>query len=80
VQLGVAAKAAEDDTQLREAWGALPDPVARHLQCLQQQVRRSHDVIRVLVERCMEERDAKEAALRAAEDANRRLAGKVRAT
>ena len=40
VQLGVAAKAAEDDTQLREAWGALPDPVARHLQGLQQQVGR----------------------------------------
>jgi len=80
IQLGVASRQADDEQQaLEKAWGTLPDAAARHLRELQKQVLASHEVIRALVEQCVHERDAKEAALREAEAA-RRLADKSRVT
>ena len=56
---------------LLKAWPDLPEAAALHIQSLQAQVRESHAMIRALVDVCLTERDAKEAALREAEDARR---------
>ena len=50
-------------------WDALPECAARRLSDLELELERSHELIRALVLRCMLERDAKEAAIKAKEAA-----------
>ena len=58
---------------------ALPEAAALHIKALQLQVSEAHDVIRALVDVCLQEREAKEAALSEAQAA-RQLAEKLRSS
>jgi hypothetical protein len=63
------ATTAPEDSELRAVWDALPECAARRLSDLELEIERSHELIRALVLRCMLERDAKEAAIKAKEAA-----------
>ena len=63
------ATTAPADSELRAVWDALPECAARRLSDLESEIERSHELIRALVLRCMLERDAKEAAIKAKEAA-----------
>ena len=72
IELGVAARAgADNDAALREVWPELPEAAASQIRSLQAQVSEGHAVIRALVEQCLKERDAKEAADRHDKDRRR---------
>ena len=62
------------EASLKGAWNSLPEAAALHIQSLQRQVERSHEVIAALVDRCMVEQEARGAAERDALEARRMLA------